>query len=164
MSPELLEPEIQNYRRTKSSDCYALGMVIYELLSGHVPFHHFNHHAAAAKILRGEHPERPHGVEGDWLAGNVWEVLERCWTPQPGDRPSIKDILQCLEGVSGSWIPPPPQLLATQPTVGPLTWGFSDAITVGSADGSGVYPSAQVAPPSEKPDPEEFARIVNEVG
>jgi len=34
MSPELLDPErfgITDYRPTKKSDCYALGMVVYEV-------------------------------------------------------------------------------------------------------------------------------------
>ena len=41
MSPELLDPgrfNLTEGRRTKESDCYALGMVIYEVLSGQAPF------------------------------------------------------------------------------------------------------------------------------
>ena len=37
VSPELLDPdrfEISDYRPTKQSDCYALGMVIYEVRTG----------------------------------------------------------------------------------------------------------------------------------
>ena len=29
----------------------------------------------------------------------LWKVLELCWAPQPKDRPSIEEILQCLEEV-----------------------------------------------------------------
>ena len=41
MSPELLDPErfsSKNARPTRESDCYALGMVILEVLTGQAPF------------------------------------------------------------------------------------------------------------------------------
>lgn len=110
MSPELLQKEA---RRTKLSDCYALGMVVYEVLSGHMPFHDCVRWHIADKVIRGDRPERPQGVEGTWFADGVWEVLAQCWVAQPEDRPSAKEVLQFLEKVSGSWIPPPP--LADQP-------------------------------------------------
>ena len=108
MSPELLQGETRNCRLTKLSDRYALGMVVYEVLSGHVPFHQFPTWSIFAKVIRGDRPERPQGVEGAWFAGGVWEILERCWAVEPENRPSAEEVLQCLEGVSGSWTPPPP--------------------------------------------------------
>jgi len=39
MSPELIDPKEGDGRPTKDSDCYALGMVVYETISGHLPFH-----------------------------------------------------------------------------------------------------------------------------
>jgi serine/threonine protein kinase len=45
MSPELLDPDRfgrENGRPTKDSDCYALGMVILEVLSGKPPFPNYN--------------------------------------------------------------------------------------------------------------------------
>ena len=167
MSPELLDPEIQGHRQTECSDCYALGMVIYEVLSGHVPFPRCNNYVATMKVLRGERPEKPQGMGGNWLmgAGGVWEVLERCWMPQPRDRPNIEDVLQCLEGVSKSWIPPSPSLEVPS-AADSLAHGFSDATTLESTDGSGVSSSLSVAPsrPSEKPNLEESAGIDNGVG
>ena len=160
MSPELLNPEIQNRRQTKRSDCYALGMVIYEVLSGHIPFLGYSNYAATAKVLRGERPEKPQGVEGDWFTGasEVWEVLERCWAPQPENRPSIEDVLQHLKKVSGSWIPPSPRLSAVPPTTDSPTWGFSSIVTMASMDGS--LPSQ----PPEKPDQKGSREIVDGVG
>ena len=41
MSPELLNPDLfgfEDSRPTKESDCYALGMVVLEVLSGRAPF------------------------------------------------------------------------------------------------------------------------------
>ena len=108
MSPELFEPErfgARDSNRTESSDSYALGMVIYEVLTGQLPFSQYNRYAAVAKVLRGERPERPQEMEGRWFTDDVWGILGRCWEPKPNDRPSIEDVLQHLEEASMSWTP-----------------------------------------------------------
>ena len=165
MSPELLNLEIQDRRQTKSSDCYALGMVIYEVLSGHAPFPRCNNHIAAMKVLKGERPVRPQGMEWSWFtgAGEVWEVLERCWVPQPGDRPSIEDVLQYLKEVSESWMPPSPRLLEVPPTVGSLSWGFFDTVTMENTDWSEEPPQVASSQLLGEPDQEEPVETVNDL-
>ena len=160
MSPELLDPEVQDHRRTVYSDCYALGMVIYEVLTERTPFYQFHQCSNVAiswKILKGVRPERPEGVEEGWFTDDVWKILGRCWMPQPGDRPSIEDILRCLEKVSRSWIPPP-----VQPIAGPFTQESSDIITAERADTNGILPPSEIAPYQlpVRPGPEGAADIV----
>ena len=91
MSPELLDPERfgGKGRPTKSSDCYALGMVVYEVLTGQVPFPRLAKYPAIMKVVRGERPERPEGVEGKWFTDDVWGILGRCWEPEPTNRLSM---------------------------------------------------------------------------
>jgi len=137
MSPELLDPEIQDHRQTIYSDCYALGMVIYEVLSEKIPFYQFLNLVISWKVLKGDRPERPQGAEGAWFTDDVWEVLGRCWMSQPRDRPSVKDVLQCLEEVSRSWTP-----LSAPPTVGLPIPDLSDLISVGSTDTGGTPPKS----------------------
>ena len=98
MSPELIDPDrfgLEKSRPTSSSDCYALGMVIYETISGHLPFHAYTDLSVFVKVLEGKRPSR----EGKFV-DNLWETLERCWTPQPNARPRVEDVLQYLERVS----------------------------------------------------------------
>jgi hypothetical protein len=101
MSPELFDPEkfgLKESRPTKESDCYALGMVIYEVLSGQTPFTQHMEFAVIRMVLAGERPGRPRGEEGTPFTDSVWEVLELCWKYQPGDRINAKAILRGLEG------------------------------------------------------------------
>jgi len=133
MSPELINPQgfgLRDSRRTESSDCYALGIMIYEVLSGSVPFVRYRESAVVKfKVLRGERPERPQGVEGDWFTDEVWSILERCWKHEPSDRPSIDCVLQCSEEASRFWMPLS-SLVAVGPQVvdSPL-WTVSDLST-----------------------------------
>jgi len=98
MSPELISPEqfgSKKSRPTTTSDCYALGMVIYETISGNLPFHEHADLAVFVKVLKGDRPTRR-----GRFANDLWKMLESCWVPQPNDRPSIEDVLQCLEADS----------------------------------------------------------------
>ena len=106
MSPELLDPEqfgLDVCRPTKPSDCYSLGMVIYETISGKPPFHGTSDVAIVAKVLNGGRPPREVG-----FMERLWKMMEQCWRPQPSDRPRVTEVLQCLEACSsGSTTPSP---------------------------------------------------------
>ena len=103
MSPELIDPEsfdLKKIRPTKESDCYALGMVIYEVLSGQTPFAPRGAPFVIQKVLRGGRPERPGGDGGAMFTDGIWRMLELCWKHQPGDRTSVNAVLLYLEGTS----------------------------------------------------------------
>ena len=102
MSPELLRPGSFGLMGSpsKESDCYALGMVMYEVLSGQTPFPQYSNFAIVQKILGGERPERPQGEQGVWFTDNIWGILECCWKPQPSDRITAEAVLLGLEGKS----------------------------------------------------------------
>ena len=154
MSPELFDPrkfDLQDSRPTKRSDCYALGMVIYEVLSGKAPFSRYHNYNVVVRVIEGERPGRPQGVEGMWFEDDVWRILGCCWRPIPRDRPGIRDVLQYLETVSRSWTPPSPQTLVGLSTTDPPTHN-PDLSGEESTNGSEVSPSSQVgsSQPSRK--------------
>jgi len=153
MSPELFDPEkfdLKDNRRTKRSDCYALGMVIYEVLSEKLPFAHHVDLTVVVRVVDGERPRRPQGEERAWFPDGIWSILESSWNPSPGDRPRIKDVLQCLEKVSRSWTPPSPQTIASPPTRNQLTQN-SDSSTEETTDEDEV--SSQGVSPRPPHDP-----------
>ena len=100
MSPELIDPSrvgLNKSRRTKSSDCYALGMVIYETISGKLPFHDCTDLHVFLKVLGGERPRRE-----VMFKESLWEMMELCWSFQPDDRPTIEDVLLRLRTAQDS--------------------------------------------------------------
>ena len=110
MSPELLHPErfgLKKSRPTKESDCYALGMVVYEVLGGQTPFAPAKALVVIWKVIEGQRPERPQGEEGKLFTDSIWEVLGLCWTHEPSNRPSAEAILQHLEGTPSPLRSPP---------------------------------------------------------
>ena len=115
MSPELLDPDRSGFgdgRPTKESDCYAFGMVIYEVLSGQVPFAQDKNTVVIQKVMKGGRPSKPRGAQGVWFTDGLWGMLELCWKPQPSHRPSLKTLFRRLEGIKS-----PLWLLSPTPTV-----------------------------------------------
>ena len=92
---------LDNSFPTKPSDCYVLGMVIYETISGHRTFHKYVDLIVLLKILEGKRSSR-----GSGLVDSSWKILEWCWIPQPTARPSTEHVLQYLEQVLRPLDPP----------------------------------------------------------
>ena len=108
MSPELLDPArfgAKNGRPTKESDCYALGMVILEVLTGKVPFQRCGSLVVMRKIYEGQNPDRPKGPEAVWITDDLWRMVEKCWFRRPKQRPTVGDVLECLEQGLATWKP-----------------------------------------------------------
>ena len=132
MSPELLNPGrfgLMDSRPTRESDCYALGMVIYEVFSGQAPFAPSIAFAVIWKVLDGQRPGRPQGEGGAPFTDDLWGILEHCWKHQPNERASARVVLECLEG-----IPPMPR-----PGVGEIAEPDADDQSFVTAYDSGVF-------------------------
>ena len=101
MSPELLYPEkfgLKHRHPTLGSDRYAMGMVIYEVLTGQAPFETFRDPEIIVLVLEGKRPEKPREDGGKLFADGVWETLELCWEEKSEKRPNARNILMGLEG------------------------------------------------------------------
>ncbi|KAH7322190.1 kinase-like domain-containing protein [Rhizoctonia solani] len=98
-APEMLEGSIT--QPSKASDVYALGMTIYETVTGAVPYHGKREHAAIyLVVVQKKHPERPKVMLNDKTsADELWNLLVMCWSPEPPVRPSVSDVLEALKRI-----------------------------------------------------------------
>ena len=129
MSPELLYPEqfgFKQSRPTKESDCYALGMVILEVLSEEPPFMGDKEFIVMRKVIEGQRPERP---EREEFTDKLWTVMEQCWLPLSVDRPTVEAVLECLGQVSTNCQPLPPisedVKISSDESISRINWGRS---------------------------------------
>ena len=126
MSPELLDPGRFGSgigRPTKQSDCYALGMVVYEVctnaifpavenvgltyrqvLCGNAPYWEIvNKGAVIYAITEGVRPEKPEAAENLGLTEGLWGVVQRCRSVDASARPDVRNILSHLNHATWSW-------------------------------------------------------------
>ncbi|KAF9789521.1 kinase-like domain-containing protein [Thelephora terrestris] len=106
MSPELLDPPRFNApdpRPTKESDRFALGMVIYEVLCGKIPYDGWDIDRINDAILKGIRPYRPKAATHLGLFDELWDILQRCWDERSEVRPELHIIRACLDEVTPMW-------------------------------------------------------------
>ncbi|RHZ88780.1 hypothetical protein Glove_21g200 [Diversispora epigaea] len=86
MAPELFKGQPYSY----ASDIYSLGMIMWQLTSGHRPFHDRGHGPILIlDILDGKRPE----ITKD--TPECWEnLMKKCWHPNPSQRPTMDEIYQ----------------------------------------------------------------------
>jgi len=76
-------------------DVYAFGLLLYEILHGHVAFEKLPSVAAMLRAARGERPQLALRPEHAYLA----RLIEACWHAEPACRPSMHEVLQVLDPV-----------------------------------------------------------------
>jgi len=100
MSPEYLESR----RPTEESDIYALGMVIYEVLCGAIPFYNlWLVREVMEEIMKGGRPAKPENATSLGFASGLWEIVEQCWLTDTDARPTLGAVLSCLCEATSGW-------------------------------------------------------------
>ncbi|KYR00994.1 hypothetical protein DLAC_11513 [Tieghemostelium lacteum] len=94
-NPRWRAPEVtKGEKYSEKVDVFGFGMILYELVTRHVPFHQFEPVQASFKIAAGERPPFPDDLQLDqrWI-----QVIEKCWDHLPKNRPTFQQLLQVLQ-------------------------------------------------------------------
>ena len=105
-TPEYMSPEqAQGHRVDFRSDIYALGIVVYEIFTGRVPFRGETPISTILKHLHDPPPLDP--PEAESIPPAVRSVLRKCLEKNPADRfPAARDVAEALRGArSPSLVP-----------------------------------------------------------
>ena len=103
MAPELLLPTnfgLEKAVPSKEADVYALGMTIYQVLTGRRPFLPRRKARIVRAVISGERPAKPENAEMG-MADVVWDLLVECWGEDRRTRPTATQVLKRLFGVTG---------------------------------------------------------------
>ncbi|XP_015160759.1 serine/threonine-protein kinase STY17-like isoform X3 [Solanum tuberosum] len=89
MAPEVIEHRPYDHK----ADVFSFGIVLWELLSGEIPYAHLTPLQAAIGVvqqdLRPRIPEHAHP--------KLVELVEKCWQQDPTQRPDFSEILDILK-------------------------------------------------------------------
>ncbi|XP_027121659.1 serine/threonine/tyrosine-protein kinase HT1-like isoform X3 [Coffea arabica] len=89
MAPEMIKEK----HHTKKVDIYSFGIVLWELLTALIPFDNMTpEQAAFAVCQKNERPPLPSTCP---LAFR--HLINRCWSPNPNNRPHFEEIVSVLE-------------------------------------------------------------------
>jgi tRNA A-37 threonylcarbamoyl transferase component Bud32 len=96
MAPE----QVEGRPATPASDIYALGVVVFEMLTGRLPHAGQTQFARAAAKLVAAPPRPSANVRG---LSTGWDALvRRCLERNPSDRPNLREVARAIERLSAS--------------------------------------------------------------
>ncbi|KAG8903468.1 hypothetical protein FRB99_003246 [Tulasnella sp. 403] len=148
-APELWKDSPKGF----TTDIYAFGITIYEVLSGRVPYDHLHDSGIFLAVMeRGERPPKdPRSSLTGESYDELWVTAEWCWQTQPEKRPSISGVIARLADT---------QLVVTQPTSVTTAQGSRHVIQPPAIQPPVSLPPTLHVPQSSRPAPPPPSRPV----
>ncbi|KAJ3081461.1 hypothetical protein HDU99_005634 [Rhizoclosmatium hyalinum] len=87
--------------QTPAQDVFAFGMIMYETFCGHAPFSNTRSIAISSLVENGQRPQQP---EPDVIRLWLWFIINRCWSQNPIERPSMGEV-ELLLASGGGGVP-----------------------------------------------------------
>ncbi|WIA14609.1 hypothetical protein OEZ85_003117 [Tetradesmus obliquus] len=91
-----MPPELLRYGRMSTAvDIYAYGITMYQLYTGEEAFRNLHYgQFYNAIVVQGARPPVPPDMPSDYAL-----LMQSCWAAEPGERPGISRVLQCLDSM-----------------------------------------------------------------
>jgi serine/threonine protein kinase len=105
-APEVVGIDGEPERPTFQSDIYSLGSVMFfvrsvsfrssilsflQIASGNIPWQKKHSHQICIELSKRTPHMRP-----DNILGNHWNLVQKCWSWNPEDRPGCAEVLKCM--------------------------------------------------------------------
>ncbi|RHZ80945.1 hypothetical protein Glove_130g8 [Diversispora epigaea] len=95
-SDPMLLIEWDKFKRTKASDLYSFGILLWEISSGKKPYNQYKTHFEKKNhIVKGNRETPVKGTPQDYI-----NIYQDCWKQEPNQRPNIDEVMQVLEHVN----------------------------------------------------------------
>jgi serine/threonine protein kinase len=96
MAPEIIKGKVAG----KPADIFSLGILLYQLSTGVLPFQGSNPHAVLIKIAESEYPD-PESINPE-IGTLVAKLINKCLSLSPEDRPESTEVLmELIEEILG---------------------------------------------------------------
>lgn len=97
MSPEVFRNKAYNTK----VDIFSFALILQEMIEGHPPFHSKQDHEVPKSYAANERP--PFSASAKFYSRGLKRLIEECWSENPADRPSFKQIIPRLEVIYNSF-------------------------------------------------------------
>jgi len=106
MAPELLVPSKYDFTASvpaQKLDIYAFALVIYQVLTGEVPFRGLRMGEIAVSVVEGKRPSKPENASDLGFSDSLWDFVERCWDGKLELRPNVTEVASQLSKAAAAW-------------------------------------------------------------
>ncbi|RHZ71363.1 hypothetical protein Glove_259g5 [Diversispora epigaea] len=93
-SDPMIFKEGDKFNRTKASDIYSFGILLWEITSGEIPYKKYSGHSKMIHILKGNRETPVIGTPQDYI-----NIYKDCWKHDPNQRPNIDEVMEVLKHI-----------------------------------------------------------------